>query len=187
VNSHDTLNLTPGIFAHRLNLVPHLSLLLRKARLQGLHDPADFEALAYQRGCHYYPLREPRSLPDELKFPNEELAIALMHPSLPWDVQRLRIAAAMVSAPGNDISRLARLAIQEQALTPLRFIAQAGASVEPENYFWTELLAKLPPSPVPPFGVMPHPSRFYAAIGKQRPDRPPGPDKIWIRPVLHSK
>ena len=165
------------VFAHRLGLIPHRSLLLQRARRLGLSTPAAFEALAWQRGCRYYPRRN--ELPE---FSNEELAIALMHPALPWDPQRLRIAAAIVSAPGNAPHRLARLAVLEQAVIPLRYIASAGQAAEPENPFWREVMAALPPAPPPLPGVMPHRSRFAAITGKTRPGSDPSAAARWIRP-----
>ena len=106
-------------------MVPHRSLLLERARCLGLATPESFEVLAWQRGCRYYPLRGTEVLQEEIAFSNEELAIALMHPSLPWDPQRLRIAAAMTGAVGNNPHRLVRLALQEQALVPLRMVANS--------------------------------------------------------------
>lgn len=162
--------------------MPHRSLLLERARSVGLATPESFEVLASKRGCHYYPLRSTQVLDEDIVFSNEELAIALMHPSLPWDPQRLRVAAAMTGAVGNDPKRLARLAIQEQAVVPLTMVARAGRDAEPSNAFWNEVLSSLPPSPPPPEGVMPHPSRFCAMAGKTRPGSSASPSLTWIRP-----
>jgi len=172
----------PPTFAHRLRLIPHRSLLLERARRAGLDGATGFVALAWQRGCRYYP-RGAGEVPSGcVSFSNEELAIALMHPSLPWDPQRLRVAAAMAGAWGNDCRRLARLAVQEQAVVPLAMVARAGREAEPGNPFWSDLLRCLPEAPPPPPGVMPHPSRFCAIAGKTRPGPDPSPSVTWIRP-----
>jgi hypothetical protein len=173
-------------FAHRLGFTPHRSLLLQRARRLGLGTFAALEALAWQRGCRYYPRRDAGAIFREPDFSNEDLTIALMHPALPWDPQRLRLAAAMLAARGNDPRRLARLAILEQAVVPLRYIASAGQVAEPANPFWQALTAALPPSAPPPPGVMPHPSRFAALAGKTRPGSSPSPASRWIRPLLPS-
>ena len=171
-----------AMFAHRLGLIPHRSLLLRRAASQGLTSPSAFETLAWDYGCRYYPLRERVNLPARVHFSQGQIAIALMHPSFEWDPQRLRIAAAMVGALGNDPQQLARLAQQEQCVAPLTYIALAGQNAEPLQPFWTQLLNLLPACAPPPAGVMPHPSRFCALAGKSRPGTSLLSVSAWIRP-----
>ena len=170
--------------AQRLGQPMHQSVLLHSARTQGLREADDFTQLAFQRGCRYYmpPDWKPaRQLTASLS--PEGLAIALLHPCLPYNPQRIRIAAAMVSAPHLKPQHLAHLALQERAADVLRFIAEAGHRCEPDHSFWSELLPYLPEIRTPlPLGVMPHPSRFTAMIGR------PGPGQrelkqTWIRPV----
>lgn len=169
----------PVPLATRLGTTVHRSLLLRRASRLGLGTPEALAALAWRRGCSYY--GEPAGVVVEEveEFSNEALAIALMHPCLPWNPQQLRVAAAMTAAEGNDPTRLARLAREERAE---RVLAAAGGACEPENSFWTRLLALLPPTPPPPLGVFPHPSRFTATTGRQRPGAGHRPLAQWIRP-----
>lgn len=168
--------------ARKLGTTEHLSPLLRKARKLGLASPGDFQALAVRRGCDYY--RGSGSSTEVLvspeRFSDEELALALLHPSQPWDPQALRLGAAMLGAVGNEPARLARLARMERAEPILRHIAEAGRRFEPGNGFWPELLALLAPSPPPADGVLPHPTRYVAMTGITRRGRETVTE--WIRP-----
>lgn len=161
----------PPCLAQSLGQPVHHSVLLHRAQALGLREAEDFTELAYQRGCRYY--TPPDWTPSRLlssAFSPEALAVALLHPCLPYDHQRLRIAAAMVAAPTVQPQRLAHLAIQERATDVLRFIAEAGQRCEPVHPFWSELLSSLPAcrTPMPP-GLMPHPSRFTAMTGRAGP------------------
>jgi len=168
--------------AAKLGTTVHLSPLLRKAWRLGL-SPRGLETLAVQRGCrHYSDGSEPEQpLVSEQQFSNEELALALLSPALPYDPHSLRCGAAMVGADGNDPRRLARLAVMERAVTVIRYVAEAGRKFEPETDFWQRLLDALPPGPIPPPGVLPHPTRFVAMTGFTR--RGPGLVVEWQRPV----
>ena len=86
----------------------------------------------------------------------------------------------MLGAAGNDPEILTRLAVQEQAVVPARYIAAAGLRFEPENPFWRELLAKLPKTPPPRDGIMPHPTRFVSMTGITRAGV--GLVTVWVRP-----
>ena len=157
---------------------------LERALCLGLTTPMALEALAWERGCRYYPRRDAVVDRTPPEFSNEEPAISLMHPSLPWDARRLRIAAAVAGSHDNDPRRLARLAILEQAAIPLRYSAFAGAAQEPATSFRPEMLKSLPPTTR---GVMPHPSRFAALTGKTPPGTLPADFNHWIRPILVEK
>lgn len=169
--------------ARRLGSTAHRSVLLHRAAALGLTNVAAFAALAARRGLRYYagPDQEPGPSPDLAAFGDAELAIALLHPALPWEPHRIRLGAAVLAAAGVDPRYLARLAAQERCEAVVRHIAEAGAQCEPENDFWPRLLAALgPTAPVPP-GVLPHPTRFVAATGYS-PTGQRGWSAAWIRP-----
>jgi len=171
----------PPTLAAKLGITTHVSPLLQKARRLGL-GPRELQTLAVQRGCrHYSNGSEPKepSVPEQ-EFSNEELAIALLSPALLYDPHSIRCGAAMLGAPGNVPRRLARLAVMERAVVPVHHVAAAGQRFEPENPFWKELLAALPPAPPPKSGVLPHPTRFVAMTGFTR--RGPGLVIEWQRP-----
>ena len=171
---------TPTL-ATKLGTTTHLSPMLRKVRCLGL-GPNELQILAAQRGCrHYSNGSEPEQpLALESEFSNEELAIALLSTALPYDPHSIRCGAAMLGAQGNNPRRLARMAVMERCITPVRHVAEAGQRFEPENNFWKELLTVLPGTPVPPSGVLPHPTRFVAMTGFTR--RGPGLVVEWQRP-----
>lgn len=164
------MNLTADTLAHRLGTTPHVSALLRKARKLGLHGGKEFCALAVQRGCrHYSNGKDPEpELVGRDRFSDAELAIALLHSSLPHDPHRLRCGAAMVGSERNVPEELAHLARQERAEAVLRYVAESGQKYEPANPFWGRLLDLLPAgTPIKP-GTLPHPSRFVAMTGYVR-------------------
>ncbi len=167
--------------AAKLGTTTHLSPLLLKARRLGL-GPRELETLAVQRGCrHYSTGSEPgEPLAPESELSNEELAIALLSPALQYEPRSIRCGAAMLGAEGNDPRRLARLAVLERGVTPVRYVAEAGQRFEPGNPFWRQLLEALPQSLPPKSGVLPHPTRFVAMTGLTRR----GPESVveWQRP-----
>ncbi len=165
----------------KLGTTRHQSLLLRKAARWGFPTGEALSGLAWLRGCRWYPVDEVPVM-DVPALTNEELAISLLHPGLPWDAQRLRVAAAMVAAPGNSPERLAFLAKQERAEIPLREIATAGLKVEPHAPFWQYLLTRLPAAPCVAAGVFPHYTRYCSLAGKTRPGPVPSPQLTWLRP-----
>lgn len=124
-------------------------------------------------------------------FSDEELAISLLSPCLPYSPRTLRVGAQMLGSGGNQARRLALLARKERAEIVVRHIAAAGRQTEPHEPFWDELLAALPPATslrsVFPTGVLPHPSRFRTETGLTDPSNPKtggGPKTIWLRPTL---
>src|SRR5271165_4169943 len=134
---------TPTL-ATKLGTTSHISPLLQKARRLGL-GPRELQILAVQRGCrHYSNGSEPdEPLVPESEFSDEELAIALLSPALPYEPHSIRCGAAMLGANSNDSRRLARLAVMERAVLPVRYVAEAGRRFEPEQGFWQELLKAL--------------------------------------------
>jgi hypothetical protein len=167
--------------AAKLGTTAHLSPLLRKAARYGL-DASGLELLAIQRGCDYY--HDGRPLPpasvSEKALSNEELAVALLNPSLRYHPQTLRLGAAMLGTEGNDPIEIARLAKLERAERIVRYVAAAGLKYEPDNPFWATLLELLPLSAPPDSSVVPHPTRFIAMTGVTRR----GLETVtqWIRP-----
>jgi hypothetical protein len=173
----------PPTLAAKLGTTTHLSPLLRKARRLGL-GPRELEILAVQRGCrHYSNGTEPvQPLALESEFSNEELAMALLSTALRYDPHSIRCGAAMLAAQGNAPRRLARMAVMERCVVPVRYVAQAGQRFEPGNPFWKELLTALPAvSRIKP-GVLPHPTRFVTMTGFTR--QGPGLKTEWQRPKL---
>lgn len=166
-----------------------------KARGLGLSVPEDLERLAVLRGCCYYRAEsdsrseESSNVPDLLAgigenvFSNEELAMALLSPSLPKSRARLRLGGAMLAADGNRVHAIVRLARLERSEAVVRHIAECGNRVEPDNLFWSELLMALPNSEVKS-DVLPHISRFVAMTGITQH----GLETVmqWIRPVVRS-
>lgn len=142
----------------------------------------ELQILAAQRGCGHYSDGSEPDLPlaSEIDFSNEELAIALLSTALPYDPNSIRCGAAMLGAAGNNPRRLARMAVMERCIVPVRYVAAAGQRFEPENKFWKELLAALPETAAPPSGVLPHPTRFVAMTGFTQ--RGPGLVVEWQRP-----
>lgn len=174
--------------AKRLGTTAHLSPLMQKAKRLGVHTPEDLEHLAIARGLSYFGRIDPASdasnrvpMPDLGHFSNEELAIALLSPSLPYSLNRIRMGAAMLGA--NDVSAeiVLRLARLERSETIVRHIAESAARVEPDNPLWQTLLRRLPThQPLAP-DILPHPSRFVAMSGLDRSGR--NLRMQWIRPI----
>jgi hypothetical protein len=154
--------------AEKLGTTTHLSALLQKARRLGL-DAEELECLAIQRGCNYYQNGKTLSATvSGSQFSNEELALALLNSALRYDPQTIRLGAAMLSAEGNDIRKIARLATLERSEAIVRYVAEAGRRFEPQNSFWEDLLLLLPATPPPKSSVVPHPTRFVAMTGITR-------------------
>lgn len=169
--------------ATRLGTTVHRSLLLHRLASLGLGDANAIAAAASSRGLDYYSAGEESqsfSTAELSKVSHEELVVALVHSSLPWEPQRFRLAAALMASPGVSANRLANLAIQERVVAVIAEIARSGRHAEPENAFWAELLSMLPEHAPVPAGVMPHPSRYMVIPGRTGP-RATGPAR-WVRP-----
>ena len=178
--------------AGKLGMPGHHSLLLRKAAQFGLRGTSGLIGLAVARGCqHYQGGPEPvLSLPpSRATFSDEELAIALLSPCLPYSTRAVRVGAQMLGSRGNQAQRLALLARRERAEAVVRHVATAGQQTEPQELFWSELLAALPPTPsrcmAIQAGTLPHPSRFRLETGRTRLIDPGRGDarSTWLRPV----
>jgi len=169
-------------FADKLGTATHESTLLQKVRRLGFQTPEWLENIAVARGCWHYRSPDFVSAPvvSELEFSNEELAVALLSPSLPYSPHTIRIGAAMLGATGNGVATLVRLATAEGCVAPVRYIAEAALRYEPENPFWRQLLNLLPTSPPIKEGVMPHPTRFVSMAGMNRSGL--RLTTVWIRP-----
>lgn len=173
--------------AEKLCVPEHYSLLLRKACEAGLPGATALVGLAVARGCRHYQ-GGPEPLPafpvSRAVFSDEELAIALLSPCLPYSPRALRVGAQMLSSRRNQPQLLALLARRERAENVVRHIAVAGQQTEPQEVFWQELLAALSVTPSPlrstvPDGVLPHPSRFRLEAGLvHRPD-PAAESGLW--------
>lgn len=160
-----------------------------KLRKQGLRDPQALLGLAVARGCSHYVSYVDRPLPENTGegVSNEELGIALLSPSNPYDPRLIRVGAQILSDRSCNPDRLAALAIRERSAPIVRYIAEHGHATEPDNDTWLRILAILPESrPIKP-GVMPHPSRFRTETGIQR-SFGSHLDKIrWLRPSPHEQ
>lgn len=175
--------------ARRLGTTPHLSPLLVKARRLGLVTPDDLEKLAIQRGCEYYNthpqnsvVRDEAPLPvSRADFSNAELAVALLAFHQPVPLLRQRMGACMLSAPDVDAGNLATLARGEECAEIIRYIADCGHVIEPDNPFWI-VLRHLLSDVTCDAGLMPHPTRFIEMTGINR--RSTVVQKRWVRPLL---
>ncbi|MBL9145857.1 MAG: hypothetical protein JNM99_19415 [Verrucomicrobiaceae bacterium] len=185
--------MTTETLARKLGTTPHLSPLLMKARRLGLRGVDELCALAVQRGCRYYDLanesgvlreepvlRMSSSASPTRELTNEELSIALLSICQPHSQHGIRVGAAMLGAEGNSASRCASLAIRERCEVVVRHVAECGKKVEPENGFWSDLLALLPETSPAPMDLLPHPTRFVAMTGYTRKGK--GVVMQWIRP-----
>jgi hypothetical protein len=168
--------------AEKLGATPHISPLLQKAKRLGLGSPELLESLGVARGCRHYwsPDLVPAPAVSESDFSNEELAVALLSPSLTYSPHTIRVGAAMLGAPDNNIALLARLAVAERCVAQVCYIANAALQFEPDNPFWRQLLNALPQTPPVKDGVMPHPTRFVSMTGMTRSGM--GTVAIWNRP-----
>lgn len=133
------------------------------------------------RGCDYYERElEPRvpALAD-VPFSNAELAIALLSPTLSPTAREIRIAAALLGSLDLNVREVAQLVTAEDCAAAVRYIAECGQRFEPENPFWTVLLAEIPKVPVDA-DKFPHPTRFIEMTGIDRGRI--GISRRWIRP-----
>ncbi len=172
------------LLADRLGTTSHLSPLLQKARLLGIGGPRDLENIALSKGLRYYGRPDPgtTAIPacQTDAFSTEELTIALMSPSAPYSLNRLRMAGALLGTPNISAARILKLARRERCEAIVRHLAEQAIQVEPGNPFWRTLLDGLPELPPVRPDALPHLSRLVAMSGLSRDGL--GPRMQWIRP-----
>ncbi|MCC5848360.1 MAG: hypothetical protein JJU29_09715 [Verrucomicrobia bacterium] len=158
-----------------------LSPVRRKLMRHGFPTEAHWVQLATLRGCHHYQEQGPHVIdpgPDCIS--NLEIAAALLSNESKYNPTFIRVAAQLISGESTPDAIL-RIADMERLQTPLRHIAEAGKTIEPDNVFWTTLLINLPPRR-PPAGILPHRDRFTTEApihaGQLRMAR----SKLWLRP-----
>jgi hypothetical protein len=156
--------------ARRLGDTVHVSPLLRKVcRLSGCPEARVGEWLlkgAVRRGASHYEREFPGDLPpDNLELSLEELAVALCLGGHPYNSVNIRAAAQLLSSPGVDARRLARLAVMERVEPVLLHIATIAARFAPEAQPWEHLLRNLPRRRSCSPEALPHWSRFVSQTG----------------------
>ena len=169
--------------AHKLGEVPHVSGLLRRlAQTSGAGGRvADWLLkVAVGRGAdHYRREFDPSLPPDSPAITDEEIGVALCLGEHPYDLDRLRAAAQLLSSPRVDSARLCRLAIQERCEPTLLHIAQLAERFAPELEPWASLRRHLSARPVPRTDALPHWSRLVSHTGVSAHGGPPRTD--WLR------
>lgn len=168
--------------ARRLGDVPHVSGLLRRiARLSGAHDRVTDWLLkvAVQRGArHYQRVFDPTLPPDAPAITEEEIGIALCLGEQPYDLDRLRAAAQLLSSPRVDAARLCRLAVQERCEPVLLHIANLAERFAPTLHPWAYVRQHLRARAVPRTDALPHWSRLVSHTGVSAHGGPPRTD--WL-------
>lgn len=169
--------------AHRLGEVAHVSGLLRRlahASGAGRHIADWLLKVAVERGAsHYRREFDPALPPDSPAVTDEEIGIALCLGQHPYDLDRLRAAAQLLSSPRVDAARLCRLAVQERCEPVLLHIARLAERFAPELEPWVWVRHHLPPRPVPRTDALPHWSRLVSHTGVTAHGGPPRTD--WLR------
>jgi hypothetical protein len=160
--------LTPT-FASKLGDVPHVSGLLRfLARTSGANERvADWLLkVAVERGAQHYRRDFDAALPpDSAAISDEQIGVALCLGEHPYNLDRLRAAAQLLSSPRVNTARLCRLAVQERCEPALLHIAELAGRFAPELHPWTWLREHLPPRRVPRTDALPHWSRLVSHTG----------------------
>jgi hypothetical protein len=168
--------------ARRLGEVPHVSGLLRRlARISGAGDRVDqwLFKVAVERGAVHFRREFDPSLPEDCpEVTDEEIAVALCLGENPYDLDRLRAAAQLLSSPKVDASRLCRLAVQERCEPVLLHIAHTAERFVPDIHPWAFVRRHLPRRPVPRTDALPHWSRLVSHTGVSARGGPPRTD--WL-------
>jgi hypothetical protein len=168
--------------ARKLGDVPHVSGLLRRlAQTSGADDRITDWLLkaAVERGAHHYRREFHPSLPpDSPAVSDEEIGVALCLGQHPYDLDRLRAAAQLLSSPRVNAARLCRLAIEERCEPVLLHIAGLAGRFAPDSPPWAWLRRHLPPRPVPCTDALPHWSRLVSHTGVTANGGPPRTD--WL-------
>jgi hypothetical protein len=168
--------------ARRLGDVPHVSGLLRRlARTSGAGDRvADWLLkIAVERGARHFQRAFDSSLPGDCpEIADEEIGVALCLEQHPYDLDRLRAAAQLLSSPKVDAPRLCRLAVQERCEPVLLHIARMAERFAPDLHPWAFVRLHLPPRPVPRTDALPHWTRLVSHTGVSARGGPPRTD--WL-------
>lgn len=162
--------------------VPHVSGLLRRiARQSGAGQRvADWLVkVAIQRGAFHYERDLAASFPPDIPWiSDEEIGVALCLGELPYDLDRLRLAAQLLSSPRIDAARLCRLAVEERCEPVLSHIAELAARFTPETNPWNYVRKHLRPRLVWRSDAFPHWSRLVSFTGVSERGGPPRAD--WL-------
>jgi hypothetical protein len=168
--------------AWRLGEVPHVSGLLRRlARSSGAGNRVTewLFKVAVERGARHFERELDASLPADCRdITDEEIGIALCLGEQPYDLDRLRAAAQLLSSPEVGASRLCRLAIQERCEPVLLHIANLAGRFSPELHPWALVRRHLPPRAVSRTDALPHWSRLVSHTGVSAHGGPPRTD--WL-------
>jgi hypothetical protein len=168
--------------ARRLGEVPHVSGLLRRlTQISGAGERIGdwLVKVAVQRGARHYQRAFDAALPPDVPaVTDEEIGVALCLGEHPYDLDRLRAAAQLLSSSQADAARLCRLAVQERCEPVLLHIAHLAGRFAPELQPWLHLRQHLPPRPVPRTDALPHWSRLVNHTGVTAHGGPPRSD--WL-------
>jgi hypothetical protein len=168
--------------AGRLGDVAHVSGLLRRlARISGANDNAADWLLkvAVERGARHYRREFEASLPPDCPdISDEEIGVALCLGEHPYDLDRLRAAAQLLSSGQVDATRLCRLAVEERCEPVLLHIAGLAGQFAPELQPWTSVRLRLRPRRVPRTDALPHWTRLVSHSGVTANGGPPRTD--WL-------
>ena len=152
--------------ARRLGDVPHVSGLLRRLSQTsgGGGRVADWLLkAAVQRGARHYQREfDPALPPDSSAIRDEEIGVALCLGELPYDLDRLRASAQLLSSARVDTALLCRLAVEERCEPVLLHIARLAERFAPETQPWAWLRRHLPARHVPRTDALPHWSRLVS-------------------------
>lgn len=169
--------------ARRLGEVPHVSGLLRRiARITGAGERVADWLLkaAVIRGARHLERAFDPSLPGDCPdIADEDLGVALCLGELPYDLDRLRAAAQLLSSPAVDAPRLCRLAVQERCEPVLLHFARLAERFVPDLHPWTFVRCHLPARQVPRIEALPHWTRLVSYTGVSGCNGPPHAD--WLR------
>lgn len=162
----------PPSLGQKLGDATHVSgLALRLARESGANQrlPEWLFKVAVARGAKHYERHfDPTLPPDNPAIADEEIGIALCLEQHPYNLDRLRVAAQLLSSPRVDSERLIRLAVRERCEPVLLHIAEIAAKYAPEEEPWAALRKGLAPRPIPRTDALPHWTRLVSHNGVTR-------------------
>jgi len=168
--------------ARRLGDTAHVSgLAVWLARLSGSGErlPEWLLKVAVERGARHYQRNFDPSLPPDVpSIPSEEIGVALCLGQMPDDPWLVRAASQLLSSPGVDAQRLARLAEMERVEPVLLHIAAACQRVDNELQPWETLRRILRSRRTVRTDALPHWTRFAILPGLTREGYAP-PE--WLR------